>query len=311
MPTTYRFNVQVGASGETSAGALSSLTITAVVDDVTISPGDQVTISGLNSNVSSVSGIPNGGTATYVGMTTFAGLPCYIFTVDGLLTNPDTLLGLANDVSYSTAERELKAFANDTDSRTLSDAPACFLSGTAIGVPGGVRAVESLRPGDPVLTADGRVVAVRFNLRQIVSTLFGPAERVSPIRVRAGALGQGVPDRDLVVTADHALMVAGVLVNAGALVNGAGIDRVPVAELGATYVVHHIETEGHDIILAEGVPAETYIDYAGRRVFDNYAEYVALLGEEREIIENPAPRVTSARMLPPAIRARLGIVRAA
>ena len=65
------------------------------------------------------------------------------------------------------------------------------------------------------------------------------------------------------------------------------------------------------MILAEGTPAETYIDYAGRQGFDNYADYIALYGEGRMIPEHPAPRITGARQLPPALRARLGIVGAA
>lgn len=310
MPTTFVFTTQIAVSGANWAGRTRDVTIVATVDDGTISPGDQVSVFGLDTSISLFSGIRDGRTATFVGANNFGGATCFIFTVDGLLTNPDAILALANGVT-ATTDDELRAFANDTTSRTLWDAPVCFLSGTGIAVPGGVRAVESLCPGDPVLTADGRVVSVRFNFRQIVSNLLGPADRVRPVRVRAGALGGGLPARDLVVTADHALMIEGVLVNAGALVNATTIDRVPLSELGAAYVVHHIETEAHDIILAEGTPAETYIDYAGRRVFDNYAEYVALYGEERGIVENPGPRVTCARMLPPALKARLGISRAA
>ncbi|MBF9046671.1 hypothetical protein LSUCC0031_06015 [Rhodobacterales bacterium LSUCC0031] len=188
---------------------------------------------------------------------------------------------------------------------------SCFLTGTRIATPGGPVAVERLGPGDLVLTADGRAVPVRFNLRQNVSTRFGPPERLMPVRLRAGALGQGLPVRDLVLTADHALMIDGLLINAGALVNGSSIDRVPLKELGESFTVYHIETEAHDLILAEGTPAETFIDYAGRQTFDNYADYLALHGGDRMIPENPAPRVTSARMLPPALKARLGLERAA
>ena len=114
-----------------------------------------------------------------------------------------------------------------------------------------------------------------------------------------------MPLRDLVLTADHALLIDGLLINAGALVNGAGIDWVPLSELGDTYTVYHIETEEHDIILAEGAPAETFIDYVGRQSFDNYAEYVALYGEERLITEAPYPRISTPRLLPPALKARL------
>jgi hypothetical protein len=104
-------------------------------------------------------------------------------------------------------------------------------------------------------------------------------------------------------------MIDGLLVNAGALVNGTTIAEE--ADLPERVTVYHVETEGHEVILAEGAPTESFIDYAGRRAFDNHAEYLALYGEDRSISENPAPRVTSARMLPPSLKARLGIDRAA
>ena len=188
---------------------------------------------------------------------------------------------------------------------------SCFLTGTRIATPDGLVAVERLGPGDLVLTAEGRAVPVRFNLRQRLLTRFGPPERLMHVRLRAGALGGGLPVRDLLLTADHALMIEGLLINAGALVNGTTIDRVRLAELGDSFTVYHIETDAHDVILAEGTPAETYIDYAGRQGFDNYADYIALYGEGLLVAEHPAPRVTSARQLPPALHARLGIVRAA
>ena len=68
---------------------------------------------------------------------------------------------------------------------------------------------------------------------------------------------------------------------------------------------YHIETQNHDVILANGAPAETFIDYTGRKAFDNFAEYIDLYGEERAIYEMDRPRVSAARLLPPDIRARL------
>ncbi|WP_420853576.1 Hint domain-containing protein [Roseicyclus persicicus] len=171
--------------------------------------------------------------------------------------------------------------------------------------------MEDLRPGDLVLTADGRSVPVKWVGRQTLVTRFGPPERLMPVRVQAGALGDGLPKRDLVLTADHALLVDDLLINAGALVNGSTIDWVPLSELGARFIVYHVETEDHDIILAEGAPAETFVDYVGRQAFDNYAEYVALYGDERIITEAPYPRISTPRLLPPALKARLGIGKAA
>ena len=62
------------------------------------------------------------------------------------------------------------------------------------------------------------------------------------------------------------------------------------------------------MILANGAPSETDLDIPGRKCFDNYAEYLALYGAERIIPEMDRPRIASRRLLPDAIRARLGIV---
>jgi len=124
------------------------------------------------------------------------------------------------------------------------------------------------------------------------------------VRIAAGALGEGLPRRDLVLTGDHALLLEGVLVNAGALVNGTTIARVPRGALPSRFTVYHVETAAHDIILAEGVPAETYMDAKGRARFDNHAEYVPPPGGDRKT-EHPAPRVTAPRQVPAAVRARL------
>ena len=98
--------------------------------------------------------------------------------------------------------------------------------------------------------------------------------------IAAGALGDNLPIRDLRLTSDHALLIDDVLVQAGALVNGSTIRRIPNAELGERFTVFHIETENHEVILAEGTPAETFIDNVSRRRFDNFAEYEALYGAD-------------------------------
>ena len=126
-----------------------------------------------------------------------------------------------------------------------------------------------------------------------------------PVRFAAGSLGDGLPHTDLTVTSDHAMLVDGVLCHAGALVNGTTITRVPLSELGESYTVYHVETEEHEIILANGAPAETFIDNVSRRVFDNYAEFETLYGEVPEMQELPYPRALSPRQVPAGIRARL------
>lgn len=183
----------------------------------------------------------------------------------------------------------------------------CFATGTSIATPCGDRAVETLRAGDLVRTADGRDVAVRWIGRQTVSTLFANTDRLRLVRIAKGALGQGLPARDLRVTADHAMLADGMLVSAGALVNGTTVTFVPLAELGTGFTVWHVEGDAPELILAEGAATESFMDYVGRQVFDNHAE----ADTDRRMTEMPLPRIDSARLLPAPLRARLAGAQAA
>ncbi|MCV6585714.1 MAG: Hint domain-containing protein [Marinibacterium sp.] len=178
----------------------------------------------------------------------------------------------------------------------------CFGEGTLIDTPTGPRRVETLGIGDLVLTKGGQSVPVRWLGKQTVMAAFGPAERLLPVRIAAGALGPQMPHTDLIVTADHGMLVDGVICHAGALVNGSTITRVPLNEMGPVYTVYHIDTAEHEIILANGAPAETFIDNAGRNAFDNVAEFDALYGDVPEMEELPFPRAMSARQLPKRIK---------
>ncbi len=180
----------------------------------------------------------------------------------------------------------------------------CFAAGTLITTPVGSTAVEDLRNGDPILTASGDTVRVKWIGRQTLHRL-SHGHHMQPVRIRAGALGDGLPHTDLTTTAEHGMILDGCVINAGALVNGATIDWVPLSELPDSFIVYHVETENHDVILANGAAAETFIDYVGRQAFDNYAEYVDLFGDDRTIVEMPLPRISAARLVPQSIRMRL------
>lgn len=204
---------------------------------------------------------------------------------------------LASDNSYSIGDA--------LPSYSAVSYPPCFLAGTRIAGPGGGCDVERLEPGSLVLTAEGETRAIRWVGRKTVATALLP-ETVRPVRICAGALGDGLPLRDLCVTADHALLVDGLLVQAGALVNGRAIVRMTTAELGETFTVYHVELDDHALVLAEGVPAETFVDNVTRRGFDNYGEYDALYGNVAPLIrEMDLPRIKAARQLPGALRQRL------
>ena len=103
------------------------------------------------------------------------------------------------------------------------------------------------------------------------------------------------------------MLVDGVLCEAGALVNGTTIAHVPLSELGDSYTVYHVETEDHEIVIANGAPSETFVDNVSRRAFDNHAEFADLHGDQPEMEELPHPRASNARHLPARIKSRLGI----
>ena len=180
---------------------------------------------------------------------------------------------------------------------------ACFMPGTRIRTPDGETAVEMLSRGDLVTTADGRTLPVTWIGRSTVSTLFADPLRVLPIRIRAGALREDVPCRDLLLSPDHALFLEGVLVQAGALVNGVSIVREHSVPEQFTYF--HIELDEHSLILAENTPAETFIDNIDRMAFDNWQDHKVACPEGKAIVEMPYPRAKASRQLPQSIRKTL------
>ncbi len=212
----------------------------------------------------------------------------------------DTALG---DTTFPTGA-EMPAFLTGLTTTPLL---ACFAKGTRIATTTGPVNVEQLGPGDVVLTAEGSATAVRWlgHRTTLTALCIGGMDAVC---IKAGALGNGLPHTDLTVTGDHGMVIDGLVINASALINGTTIDWVPMEDLPDRVTYYHVETEDHDVILANGAPAETFVDYAGRQAFDNYQEYLDLYGLERIVPEMDRPRITSRRLVPEAIRARLGIV---
>ena len=183
----------------------------------------------------------------------------------------------------------------------------CFATGTRIATPDGDRTVETIKPGDLVLTHDGRSTPVIWRAWQSVVNPRNLSVGRSPVRIDAGALGPDLPNAPLTVTGDHALLFDDMLINAGTLVNGTTIRLLPLAGLPARFNYWHLELEKHECVVANGVPAESFIDYVGRSGFDNYDEYLALAGADRLIKEMPFARISAHRLVPPDLREALGI----
>jgi hypothetical protein len=139
---------------------------------------------------------------------------------------------------------------------------ACFARGTRIATARGEVAVERLRPGMLVATASGRMARIGWIGHVTVDLASHP--EAAPVRVRAGALGPSVPRRDMLLSPDHALLVAGRLVPVRLLRNGATI----VTEADRSRVTYyHVELDRHDALLAEGAATESFLDTGNRGQF--------------------------------------------
>ena len=173
--------------------------------------------------------------------------------------------------------------------------PACFTKSTLIATPYGERLVETLAIGDTVSLAHGGNAAVKWIGRQTTPLSSALTDESLPVLIRAGALGENIPSQDLYVSPDHAMLVDDTLIHAHALVNGHSIVQLSTWSGDVEY--YHIETERHEIILANGAPAETFVDNETRQRFDNAAEYDALYPKERPMRELHLPRVKFRRQL--------------
>jgi hypothetical protein len=215
--------------------------------------------------------------------------------------SPGNETNTAIEVRYTSITDDRSTTASPTATNgggTLSPATPCFMAGTRILTAEGEIAVEAITAGTMVVTQSGNL-PVRWLGRSTVSTRFADPLRALPIRIKAGALGEGLPVRDLRVSPDHAMLINNVLVQAGALVNGSSIIRE--ASVPEVFTYYHVELASHEVLMAEGAATESFIDNVDRMGFDNWAEHEAL-GDTAPIMEMPYPRAKSARQVPMSVR---------
>ena len=159
---------------------------------------------------------------------------------------------------------------------------SCFTPGTMIATPAGVRAIETLQKGDLVVTRDHGAQAIRWiGQRGIDGAELARDVALQPILIRQGALGQGLPERDMMVSRQHRMLVCGpraellfgsdeVLVRAHHLTCLPGVSAVQVTEV--TYL--HMMFDRHEVVVADGAWSESF--QPGERSING------LDGEERE-----------------------------
>ncbi len=179
----------------------------------------------------------------------------------------------------------------------------CYLRGTRILTPAGEVPVEALGIGDAVITRRGGYQRIRWIGRQSYDGRFirNNADRI-PVRIAAGALGAGLPKRDLFVSPGHSMLIGDLLILARNLVNGVTITQDEVPD-----EVHYYQLEfgAHDCVLAEGSWSESFCDLPGlREQFHNKAEFWQLYPEHQVSAGYSmyAPRPEDGPMLEAALR---------
>ena len=143
----------------------------------------------------------------------------------------------------------------------------CYCPGTLIRVKRGEKRVEKLKVGDKIMTASGALRPIKWIGRRSYAGRFIKGRTdILPVCIKANALADNVPKRDLWISPHHAMFFKdehsdGVLIEAKDLVNGASIVQ---AERVKKVEYFHIELDSHDVIVAEGALSETYLDEDNR-----------------------------------------------
>ena len=142
----------------------------------------------------------------------------------------------------------------------------CFTPGTLIATPKGERRVEELQVGDRVITRDNGIQEIRWTGAKPISWQeMQGANHLKPILITAGSLGNGLPERDMMVSPNHRVLVANdrtalyfdereVLAAAKHLVNNKGIFQVEPR--GTTYL--HFMFDNHEVVLSDGAWTESF-----------------------------------------------------
>ena len=149
---------------------------------------------------------------------------------------------------------------------TTEPAILCFVKGTLILTERGEERVETLNVGDQIVTISGRIEPVVWIGTGRVLATRARRNAATPVIVRKGALAPNVPHHDLHVTKGHALYLDGALIPVEFLVNHRSIlwdDHAAEIE------IYHVELKTHDVLLANGAPAESYRDDGNRWLFQN------------------------------------------
>ena len=247
------------------------------VDITQTYPGDTVTV------------IIDGAPVTITGATFYLANGTQVFTPTDESILQDAIISVATGVP------------NQAPVPVSSLPPPCFTRGTLISTPDGERKVQDLCPGDSVFDSDGNILELRTVMSRLIpadALRFYP--KLRPVRICAGALGNGLPHRDLLVSRQHRMLVASKIVERMFGTTEVLISAIKLTTLPGIYVDETVETleyfhllfDRHEIILAESAPTESL--YLGREALksvspDARQEIYAIFPDLKDTDIEPVP----------------------
>lgn len=238
----------------------------------------------------------------YTGYTTAAGTNALGFTYDSPVASDANAVKIASDLATKFNGTEWYFAPTITNTQVLGvpkpvqevvNADICFLAGTEIKTPGGVKLVEDIAVGDVVVTVKNGIEITQQVTAVSHSTVAAVNTESQPVCVKKDAFAAGVPYQDLFVTGEHCVFVGGKLVPARMLVNGVSVVR---DDSFSSYEIYHVELNEHAILVSNGLTTESYLDTnhkisqngnvvrLGRKTWEKDA--VAPLGTEKAFAES-------------------------
>ncbi|OUJ02697.1 Hint domain-containing protein [Acetobacter cibinongensis] len=306
----------------------SSMTVSNLQSKVTVNGGSTISLDGnYNSGSSVVSGTGTGNTILISSSAAQTNLPISgiskgdMIGVNGSTVDKATytnskgsgsvVLTVGNTTySYNSVSYDATVLEGTTVATGTQDGNAiiCFLSGSMIRTPKGDVAVEDIQIGDQVITFDWRnnadivrpVVWVG-KARATVRPELHDDEAGWPVRILKDAIADGVPYKDMLITAEHCLFFKDCFVPVRMLVNGMSIfyDKSITS-----YDYYHVETEQHSIITADGMLTESYLDTGNRSSFRQEGKVATLRGAVKSWADDAgAPLGVARSFVEPLFRA--------
>jgi hypothetical protein len=278
---TADFSALVGAPLQLQIGPSTVVTAASTVIG-NLAPGTStnfILVMSQNVLINTAGGTPtltlsNGGTATYDAALTATtasdgpnsvGQIVFDYTAGSSGAGELSIVGLnLNGAVITDVQSGLNADFSAVSSAFLGVTVSCFAQGTRMATALGEVAVEDLAVGDEMRLAGGGLGRIVWLGHRRVDCRRHPRpETVWPVQVSAGAFAPGVPARPLYLSPDHAVFCDGILVPIKWLANGVTI----VQERRDQVTYWHLELERHNVLLAEGLPCESYLETGGRTAF--------------------------------------------